>query len=97
MRAEPVRIVGEAGAFQPDMYRRRHRAARPRLAVVPDPALRLVEVAFLQLLVSRHIGSLPVGVNSPEIILLSVVRPSGIGMPRCSRMIFTIGIWIGSR
>src|ERR1041385_3947744 len=59
MRAEPVRIVGEPRAFQPDMHRRRHRAARPRLAVVPDPALRLIEAALVQLLVARHIGSLP--------------------------------------
>src|ERR1051325_3603286 len=59
MRAELVRVVGKAGALQPDMHRRRHRAARPRFAVVPDPALRLVEAAFVKLLVTRHIGSLP--------------------------------------
>src|SRR6266852_7694671 len=57
MRAELVGVVGEAGALQPDMDRRRHRAARPGFALVPHPALRIVELGFVHLLVARHIGS----------------------------------------
>src|SRR5713101_6149264 len=57
MRAELVGVVGEAGALQPDMDRRRHRAAWPGFALVPHPALRIVELGFVHLLVARHIGS----------------------------------------
>src|SRR5438874_4465166 len=66
MRAELVRVVGKARALQPDMHRRRHRAARPGLAIVPDAPLFVVETAFVQLLVTRHVGSLPVGMGSPQ-------------------------------
>src|ERR1700728_2054611 len=57
MRAEPVREIGEAWAFQPDMHRRRHRATRPGLAVIPDAALFGVEVGFVLLFVARHVAS----------------------------------------
>src|ERR1700676_3067234 len=39
------------------MDRRRHRTARPGLALVPHAALRIVEFAFVLFLVARHIGS----------------------------------------
>src|SRR6266576_2061105 len=56
MRAELVGVVGQTRALQPDMHRRRHRAARPCLARIPDAALRIVELAFVYLLVARHVG-----------------------------------------
>ena len=51
-----VGVVGETGALQPDMHRRRHRAARPGLALVEDAPLGIVEMRFIELLVARHRG-----------------------------------------
>src|SRR5262249_45623232 len=54
MRAELVRVLGEAGAFQPDMHRRRHRTTRPGLGFGPDLALGGVEFTFVEQFVARH-------------------------------------------
>src|SRR6516164_6143101 len=54
IRAQLVSVVGETWAFQPDMHRGRHRAARSRLAFVPDATLFVGEFGFFQLLVARH-------------------------------------------
>src|SRR5437016_6253549 len=59
MGTELVGMVGEARALQPDMHRRRHRAARPGLALVEDAALRVVELRLVELLVARHGCGLP--------------------------------------
>ena len=47
-------LIGETRAFQPDMHRGRHRAARPRFALVPDAALFRCEFGLFQLFVAQH-------------------------------------------
>src|SRR5215471_20962984 len=54
IRAQFVSVVGEARAFQPDMHWGRHRAARSRLALVPDVPLFGCKFGFFLLLVARH-------------------------------------------
>jgi hypothetical protein len=54
MRAQAMGKVGKSRAVQPDMHRRRHRAARTGLAIVPDAALLGVQLGFVLLFVARH-------------------------------------------
>src|SRR5208282_3225745 len=54
MSAELVGMVGEPGAVQPNMRRRRHRVTWSRHHVVPHPPLRLVQLVALELSVSLH-------------------------------------------
>src|SRR5262249_27044148 len=74
MRAELVGVIGEPGALQPDMHRRRHRAPRAGLAGIPHPALRVVELSFVELLVARHLPS-PGRVGCDE-IMMSAEKPA---------------------
>ena len=54
MRPELVGVIGKAGALEPDMHRRRHRAARAGLAVVEDAALRVVHFGLGEFPIARH-------------------------------------------
>src|SRR6266478_1875652 len=54
MGAELVGVVGEPGAVEPDMRRRRDGVTRPGHDIVPHAALRLIQLAPLELSVSRH-------------------------------------------
>src|ERR1700730_9753591 len=54
MSAELVGMVGEPGAVEPDMRRRRPRWPRPGHDIVPHSALRLTKLVALELSVSGH-------------------------------------------